>query len=85
MGERIRRQNLSAEEMRWRMEYLAGWSLAVFLNFVQYYEKVLAELCTSAEKLGVWKGALLAAEMQSHDAVSATATESSARRRSRRH
>lgn len=58
IGNCIRRQELSAEDKRWRIEYLAGWSAVAFSDFVVYYEKLLTELCTDAGDLDVWKKAL---------------------------
>lgn len=66
MGDCIGRQKISAEDRRWRIEYLAGWSLVVFSDFMTYYEKVLEELCTGVEDLNVWRK-VLEAELRSDD------------------
>ena len=66
MGDCIRRQKISAEDRRQRIEYLAGWSLGVFSDFMEHYEKVLAELCTDAEDLNVWRK-VLEDELRSDD------------------
>lgn len=58
VGRCIKAQNLSKDDLKWRIEYLAHWSVSVFTDFMEYYEKVLNELCTSAEDLNVWKKAL---------------------------
>ena len=55
MSECIRRQDLTAEEKKWRIEYYAGWSVAVFGDFEEYYDKLLADLCTNDEDLNLCK------------------------------
>lgn len=55
----IRRQKLTAEDKEWRIEYYAGWSAAVFPDFMAYYERLLADLCTSSEDLNLWKRILV--------------------------
>ena len=54
MGNCIRRQDLSDEDKRWLVEYLASWSLAVFSDFMEYYEKELERLCTGVADLELW-------------------------------
>ena len=66
MSDCIRRQKISTEDRQWRIEYLAGWSLVVFSDFMGYYEKALTALCTGVEDLGVWKE-VLEAELRSDD------------------
>ena len=66
MGDCIKRQNLAVEDKRQRIEYLAYWSLMVFSDFMTYYEKLLAELCTDAEDFDVWKS-VLEEELRSED------------------
>ena len=51
----IKQQNFTAEEKKAEIEYYAGWSNVVFVDFIQYYEKLLVELCTSVEDLNLWK------------------------------
>lgn len=58
MGGCIQRKNLTGEEKRWRIEYLAGWSTAVFEDFMEYYEKELAWLCVDVEDLDLWRRVL---------------------------
>lgn len=58
MSDCIKRQKISTTERRWRIEYLASWSLVVFSDFMEYYEKVLTELCMDVEDLKIWKGEL---------------------------
>ena len=58
LGDCIRQQNPSADERKQFIAYLAYWSQVVFSDFMEYYEKQLAELCTSTEDLYVWKGIL---------------------------
>ena len=41
IGRCIRRQDPPAAERRRRIEYLAGWSLVVFSDFAEYYEREL--------------------------------------------
>ena len=53
-GRCIRRQDLTAEDRRWRIEYLAGWPLVVFSDFMKCYERELEGLCTGGEDLNVW-------------------------------
>ena len=58
MGNCIKRQDISDEDRRWRIEYLADWSLVVFSDFMEYYVKLLTELCTDVADLNVWKRVL---------------------------
>ena len=53
-GRCIRRQDLTAEDRRWRIEYLAGWSLVVFSDFMECYERELEGLCAGVDDLNVW-------------------------------
>ena len=66
MGNCIKRQSLTDEERRWRIEYLAGWSLAVFSDFMEYYETELEILCISVPDLEAWRDTL-AEELKSDD------------------
>ena len=58
MGGCIRRQDLTTEDRRWRIEYLAGWSLVVFSDFMKCYEKELERLCSGVDDLNVWRRVL---------------------------
>ena len=58
MGRCIRRQDPPAAERRRRIGYLAGWSLVVFSDFMEYYERELEALCSGADDLNVWRGVL---------------------------
>ena len=53
-GRCIRRQDLTAEDRRWHIEYLAGWSLVVFSDFMKCYERELERLCADVDDLNVW-------------------------------
>ena len=48
-------QNLPAGERRWYVEYLAGWSLAVFGDLMECYNGVLGRLCSGSGDLDVWR------------------------------
>ena len=50
----IRRQGLTAEDRRGRIEYLASWSLVAFSDFMECYERELGVLCTGVDDLSVW-------------------------------
>ena len=58
MGRCMRRHDPPAAERRRRIEYLAGWSLAIFSDFAEYYERELEGLCSGVDDLGVWRGVL---------------------------
>ena len=58
LGKCIIGQNLSTDERRKRVRYLAGWSMVVFEDFMVYYDKVLEQLCVDIEDLEIWKGFL---------------------------
>lgn len=58
LGRCIMRRNLPAAEVRQYVEYLASWSLAVFSDFMKYYNRVLDQLCSTREDLEIWKGIL---------------------------
>lgn len=54
LGRCIAGQNLQAEKKRQTIEYLAGWSLVTFEDFMGYYDRVLEKVCTSADDLRLW-------------------------------
>ena len=56
MGRCMRRHDPPAAERRRRIEYLAGWSLAIFSDFAEYYERELEGLCSGVDDLNVWRG-----------------------------
>ena len=58
LGKCIIGQNLSTDERRKRVRYLAGWSMVVFEDFMVYYDKVLEQLCVDMGDLEIWKGFL---------------------------
>ena len=58
LGKCIMGQNLSAEERRKHIRYLSSWSMVVFGDFMEYYDKVLKQLCVDMEDLEIWKGFL---------------------------
>lgn len=54
LGKCIVGQNFQAEKKRQVIEYLAGWSLVTFEDFMEYYDRVLEQVCTSADDLRLW-------------------------------
>ena len=54
LGKCIVGQNLQAEKKRQVIEYLAGWSLVTFEDFMAYYDRVLEQVCTSTDDLRLW-------------------------------
>ena len=55
LGGCILAQNPSAGERRRHIEYLAGWSLVVFSDFMTHYSRVLERLCAGPEDLEIWR------------------------------
>ena len=55
LGRCILDQNLPVKERRWYIEYLAGWSLSVFSDFMTYYNGVLERLCSGPGDLETWR------------------------------
>ena len=66
MGNCIKQHNLSDEDRLWWIRYLAGWSLAVFPDFMTYYEREIERLCTDAAHLEAWRD-VLEKELESAD------------------
>lgn len=58
LGECVIQSEISDGERRDIIWNLACYSMASFVEFMEYYEKVLTKLCTSAADLGVWRDAL---------------------------
>lgn len=58
LGRCIMSRSLSAVERRQYVEYLAGWSLVVFSDFMKSYTRVLERLCSTTADLEAWRRTL---------------------------
>lgn len=66
LGKCIVGQNLLAEKKHQTIEYLASWSLVTFEDFMQYYDMVLEQVCTSVDELQLWAN-ILESELERDD------------------